>query len=72
MSIALERLTYTYMPDSPFAATAVRDVSFTVQDGDFFALIGHTGSRQDDGSDAYERAFAARVRTRAGGRPGHL
>ena len=44
MSIALERLTYTYMPDSPFAATAVRDVSFTVQDGDFFALIGHTGS----------------------------
>lgn len=44
MSIELENLTYTYMPGSPFAATAVRDVSFTVRDGDFFALIGHTGS----------------------------
>ena len=44
MSIKLEKLTYTYMPGSPFAATAVRDVSFEIGDGEFFALIGHTGS----------------------------
>ena len=44
MSIKLENLTYTYMPGSPFAATAVHDVSFEIGDGEFFALIGHTGS----------------------------
>ena len=43
MSIKLEKLTYTYMPGSPFAATAVRDVSFEIGDGEFCALIGHTG-----------------------------
>ena len=44
MSIKLENLTYTYMPGSPFAATAVHDVSFEIGNGEFFALIGHTGS----------------------------
>ena len=44
MSIKLENLTYTYMPGSPFAATAVHDVSFEIGEGEFFALIGHTGS----------------------------
>lgn len=44
MSIVLERLTHTYMPDSPFQATAIHGVDLTVGDGDFLGLIGHTGS----------------------------
>ncbi len=44
MELKLENVTHTYQEGSPFQATAVRDVSFTVRDGDFTALIGHTGS----------------------------
>lgn len=44
MPIVIENLTHTYMPGSPFQSTAITDVSLTVGDGDFFGLIGHTGS----------------------------
>lgn len=44
MPIVIEKLTHTYMPDSPFQATAIHDISLTVGDGDFLGLIGHTGS----------------------------
>lgn len=44
MSIVAQALTHTYMPGSPFQSTAIHDVSLTVGDGDFLALIGHTGS----------------------------
>lgn len=44
MSIILENLTHTYMPDSPFQATAIHEVNLTIGDGDFLGLIGHTGS----------------------------
>lgn len=44
MPIVIEGLTHTYMPGSPFQATAVREVSLTVGDGEFLGLIGHTGS----------------------------
>ena len=44
MSIVIEKLTHTYMPGSPFQATAIHDVSLTIQDGEFIGLIGHTGS----------------------------
>ncbi|MDR3051335.1 MAG: energy-coupling factor transporter ATPase [Oscillospiraceae bacterium] len=44
MPIVIENLTHTYMPGSPFQATAVHDVSLTVGDGEFLGLIGHTGS----------------------------
>ncbi|HML47167.1 MAG TPA: energy-coupling factor transporter ATPase [Clostridia bacterium] len=42
--IEIRNLTHTYMPDSPFQATAIHDVSLTIADGEFIGLIGHTGS----------------------------
>ncbi len=44
MSIVIENLTHTYMPGSPFQATAIHGVSLTIRDGEFIGLIGHTGS----------------------------
>ncbi len=44
MPIVIEKLTHTYMPDSPFQATAIHGIDLTVGDGDFLGLIGHTGS----------------------------
>jgi energy-coupling factor transport system ATP-binding protein len=44
MPIVIQGLTHTYMPDSPFQAIAVHEVSLTVGDGEFLGLIGHTGS----------------------------
>lgn len=44
MSIIAEKLSYVYMPGSPFEAEALTDVSFTVEDGEFIGIIGHTGS----------------------------
>ena len=44
MSIKAEDLTYIYMKDTPFEAVAIQDVSFEIQDGEFVAIIGHTGS----------------------------
>jgi energy-coupling factor transport system ATP-binding protein len=32
------------MPGSPFQATAIRDITLTIEDGEFLGLIGHTGS----------------------------
>lgn len=44
MSIQIEHLNYVYDPKSPFANRALDDVSLTIDDGDFFGIIGHTGS----------------------------
>ena len=44
MPIQVEHLTHTYMTDSPFAATALEDVSLTIEDGELVGLLGHTGS----------------------------
>jgi energy-coupling factor transport system ATP-binding protein len=44
MPIQIENLTHTYMPGSPFQATAIRDISLTVSDSEFLGVIGHTGS----------------------------
>lgn len=44
MPIVVEKLTHTYMPGSPFQATAIHDVSLMIEDGSFIGLIGHTGS----------------------------
>ena len=44
MPIQVEHLTHTYMTDSPFAATALEDVSLTMEDGELIGLLGHTGS----------------------------
>lgn len=44
MPISIEHLTHTYMPGSPFAATAIHDVNLTIEDGELIGLLGHTGS----------------------------
>ena len=44
MSIKISNLTHVYMPGSPFEKKALDDVSLEINDGQFVALIGHTGS----------------------------
>jgi energy-coupling factor transport system ATP-binding protein len=44
MSIAIDHISYTYQPDTPFASPALHDVSLTIEGGQFVGLIGHTGS----------------------------
>ncbi|WP_066871333.1 energy-coupling factor transporter ATPase [Clostridium mediterraneense] len=44
MSIKIENLTHIYMPKSPFEKVALNNVNITINDGEFVALIGHTGS----------------------------
>lgn len=44
MSIKIENLIHTYMARTPFEKTALSDVNVTINDGEFIALIGHTGS----------------------------
>ena len=44
MSIKIENLTHTYMPKTPFEKTALDNINLEIKDGEFLALIGHTGS----------------------------
>ena len=44
MSIKIENLTYVYMPKTPFEKKALDNVSLEIEDGEFLAVIGHTGS----------------------------
>ena len=42
--IQTKNLSYKYSVGTPFEVTAVDDVSFTVEKGEFIGIIGHTGS----------------------------
>ncbi|HEU4207004.1 TPA: energy-coupling factor transporter ATPase [Streptococcus pneumoniae] len=44
MGIALENVNFTYQEGTPLASAALLDVSLTIEDGSYTALIGHTGS----------------------------
>ena len=44
MEFKIENLTHVYMPKTPFEKKALDDVNLVIEDGEFLALIGHTGS----------------------------
>ena len=44
MGIILDNVCYTYQEGTPFASAALSDVSLTIEDGSYTAIIGHTGS----------------------------
>lgn len=44
MPIVVEHVTHYYSKGGPFEKLALDDVSFSIADGDFIGLIGHTGS----------------------------
>lgn len=44
MSIKIENLTHVYMEGTPFEKKAIDNININMEDGEFVALIGHTGS----------------------------
>ena len=44
MGIILDNVSYTYQEGTPFASAALSDISLTIEDGSYTAIIGHTGS----------------------------
>lgn len=44
MSIKIENLSHIYMPKTPFEKIALNNLNCEIKDGEFIALIGHTGS----------------------------
>ena len=42
--IDVKNLTYTYMEKTPFEKTALKNISLSVDEGNFLAIAGHTGS----------------------------
>ncbi|MCM1437685.1 MAG: energy-coupling factor transporter ATPase [Roseburia sp.] len=42
--IDVKNLTYTYSAKSPFATKALKGVNLHISEGEFFGIIGHTGS----------------------------
>ena len=44
MSIEVKNVSFIYGKGTPFEKKAVDDISFTIDDGEFIGLIGHTGS----------------------------
>lgn len=42
--IETEQLTYTYGVGTPFEKTAMKDVTLSIEEGEFIGVIGHTGS----------------------------
>ena len=44
MPVEIKNLSHTYMRGTPFESLALDDISFSVADGEFIGIIGHTGS----------------------------
>lgn len=44
MSIEVKNVSFTYLPKTPNAYDALKNVSLTINDGDFLAIVGQTGS----------------------------
>lgn len=44
MAMIINNITYKYNPNTAFEVTALEDISLKISDGEFIAIIGHTGS----------------------------
>ena len=44
MDVVIEKLTYSYNKGAKFAVLALSDVSLNIPEGEFYGVIGHTGS----------------------------
>lgn len=44
MPIIIKDLNYVYNPKSPFSKQALKNINLSIEDGEFFGIIGHTGS----------------------------
>lgn len=44
MEISFNKVSYTYSPKTPFARTALSEIDLQIQQGDYVAVIGKTGS----------------------------
>lgn len=63
MAVIAEKLTYVYNPKSPFEKRALDGVDLHVNEGEFFGIIGHTGS----GKSTLVQHFNALIRLQSGG-----
>lgn len=44
MEIQFNKVNYTYQPNTPFENKVLYDINFTIEDGSYTAIVGHTGS----------------------------
>lgn len=44
MSVIVENISYVYSKGTPFEHLAIKDMNFEIKQGEFVAIIGHTGS----------------------------
>lgn len=44
MEIQFKNVDYTYQPDTPFETEVLHDINFTIKEGSYTAIVGHTGS----------------------------
>jgi energy-coupling factor transport system ATP-binding protein len=62
MPIVIENLNFTYSKKSPYEKRALKDINLRIEDGEFFGIIGHTGS----GKSTLINHLNALVRLQAG------
>lgn len=62
MSIVIRNLNFIYNPDTPFEKKALKDINLTIEKGDFFGIIGGTGS----GKSTLVQHFNALIRPESG------